>query len=279
MTYCNMIHDDQVRYFAASDGVKLAYRIDDFTDPWRDADTVILKHAAMGSMNRMYAWVTTLARHFRVVRLDMRGHGRSEIPGPDGLSLDRLSQDVVELMDEIGVERAHVAGSSAGGIIAMWTAIARPERMKTLAAYATIPGLKMSAGHTDYQGWIRAMRTEGVEAFLRRTASDRFDLDMVEPGFLDWFVTEAARNNVEMLVRMVTLMSSTDFSERIDEIRCPSLMVVPGGDPNQSPEEYDVLKRIPDCDFRVYEGLPHNITDAAPERCARDLKEFLLARA
>ncbi len=267
-----------VRTFKTSDGLSIAYRIDDFTDPWLNADTLILKHAAMGSMKRMYAWVPTLARHFRVVRMDMRGHGRTAIPPADGLTLDRLSQDVVELMDEVGVERAHVAGSSAGGIIAMWTAVSRPARVKTLAAYATIPGLKMSAGHTDYQGWIRAMRSEGVEGFLRRTAADRFDLDAVDPGFLDWFIGEAARNDVEMLVRMVTLMSSTDFSERMADISCPSLMVVPGGDPNQSADEYDVLKQIPDCTFKVYDGLPHNITDAVPERCAADLRDFLLAK-
>ncbi|MBZ8132398.1 alpha/beta fold hydrolase [Afifella sp. IM 167] len=262
--------------FTASDGVELAYRIDDFTDPWRPADTLILMHAAMGSMNRMYAWVPTLARHFRLVRLDLRGHGNSQIPPEGGLTVDRMAQDVVELMDEVGADRAHVAGSSAGGIVAMWTAVTRPERVATLTSYASIPGLKMSAGHTDYQHWIDSMRSEGVEAFLRRTAADRFDLDQVEPGFVDWFVKEAARNDVEMLVRIVTLMSGTDFSDRIGEISCPSLMVVPGGDPNQSADEYDVLKQIPDCTFKVYDGLPHNITDAVPERCAADLRDFLL---
>jgi len=266
------------RTFKTSDGLSIAYRIDDFTDPWRKADTLILKHAAMGSMKRMYAWVPTLARHFRVVRMDMRGHGATEIPPPDGLTLDRLSQDVVELMDEVGAERAHLAGSSAGGIIAMWTAVSRPERVKTLAAYATIPGLKISAGHTDYQHWIQSMRRGGVAAFLRRTAADRFDLSAVEPGFLDWFIGEAAKNDVGMLVRMVTLMSGTDFSDRLGDISCPSLMVVPGGDPNQSADEYDVLKRIPDCTFKVYDGLPHNITDAVPDRCAADLRDFLLAK-
>ncbi len=265
--------------FQTSDGLTLVYQIDDFTDPWRQSDTLILKHAAMGSMKRMYAWVPILARHMRVVRMDMRGHGATQIPPADGLTLDRLSQDVVELMDEVGVEKAHVAGSSAGGIIAMWTAVSRPERVKTLAAYATIPGLKMSAGHTDYQAWIDGMRNEGVAAFLTRTAATRFDVDALEPGFLDWFVGEAAKNDVEMLVRMVTLMSGTDFQERMGDIKCPSLMIVPGGDPNQNADEYDVLKTIPDCTFKVYDGLPHNITDAVPERCATDLRDFVLSHS
>jgi 3-oxoadipate enol-lactonase len=53
--------------------------------------------------------------------------------------------------------------------------------------------------------------------------------------------------------------------------------VVPGGDPIHTVDEYRVLEQlIPDCEFVVYEGLPHNITDAVPDRCAQDLKRFLL---
>ena len=89
--------------FTASDGVRLAYYIDDFTDPWQQAPTLLLLHAAMGSARRYYAWVPALARHYRVVRMDLRGHGGSEIPPADrALTLDRLVADVAELMDHLG---------------------------------------------------------------------------------------------------------------------------------------------------------------------------------
>ena len=61
-----------MRHFVTSDGLRLKYVIDDFTDPWRAAtETVLLVHAAMGSSRRFYAWVPHLARHFRVVRIDL----------------------------------------------------------------------------------------------------------------------------------------------------------------------------------------------------------------
>ena len=66
--------------FTASDGIRLAYYIDDYTDPWRQADTLLLLHAAVGHAKRFYAWVPALCRHYRVVRLDLRGHGESEVP-------------------------------------------------------------------------------------------------------------------------------------------------------------------------------------------------------
>src|SRR5439155_18511829 len=77
-------------HFTTSDCVRLAYVIDDFTDPWRRPDTLVLLHAAMGSSRRLYAWVPRLARDFRVVRLDLRGHAPSEVPAaPLPLTLAR----------------------------------------------------------------------------------------------------------------------------------------------------------------------------------------------
>ena len=265
-----------MQHFKASDGLTLAYQIDDFTDPWRDADTLILLHAAMGSTRRLYAWVPTLCRDYRVVRLDLRGHGQSEIPGEGQLSLERLTQDVFDLMDELDIEQAHIAGSSAGGIIAMHATLKAPTRIKSLGAFAAIPGLKMSAGHTDYNAWISAIRDVGVREFLSRTISDRFNVEDVEPGFVDWFLDEAAKNNPELLARFVTLMSGVDFADRIGEIQCPTLMVVPGGDPNQSMEEYEFCRdSIAGSELVVYDGKRHNITDSDPERCAEDLLRFL----
>jgi len=260
-----------------SDGLELRYVVDDFTDPWHAADTLILLHAAMGSSRRLYAWVPHLCRHVRVVRPDLRGHGKSGIPAEGQLTLDRLRDDILELMDHLNLERAHIAGSSAGGIIAMYTAVTHADCVASLAAFAAIPGLKMSAGHTDYGAWMTGIRTEGVHSFLKRTIGTRFDLDQVDPGFVDWFLDEAARNDPELLCRFVGLMSSTDFSDRVGEIKCPTLAVVPGGDPNQSMDEYAVLRdNIRNCKFVVYPGMPHNITDAVPDRCAQELRDFLL---
>ena len=52
-------------HWTASDGTRLFYRVDDFTDPWADASTVVLLHQGMGSSLRLFGWVPHLARHFR----------------------------------------------------------------------------------------------------------------------------------------------------------------------------------------------------------------------
>src|SRR5512143_225671 len=109
----------------ASDGTRLAYVVDDWTDPWSEPETLVLLHAAMGSSRRLYAWVPHLARDLRVVRMDLRGHGGSEVPSASvPLTLERLARDVIDLLDQLGVDRVHLAGSSAGAIISMQVAIA-----------------------------------------------------------------------------------------------------------------------------------------------------------
>ncbi len=57
-----------MNHFTASDGLKLAFAIDDHTDPWKKADKLILLHAVLGSSRRCYRWAPVLSRHFRVVR-------------------------------------------------------------------------------------------------------------------------------------------------------------------------------------------------------------------
>ena len=262
--------------FTTSDGLGISYVVDDYTDPWRQSDTLVMLHAAMGSARRFYAWVPHLARDFRVVRLELRGHGESEIPGPDQLTFPQLTKDVIELLDHLNVKQAHLMGSSAGAFVSQSVAANYPERILTLACFAATPGMKR--GTTDYASWVTRIGAKGVAAFLRETIADRIDVKTVEPGFVDWFIAESARAPVEVLARVVPLMASMDLAPELPKIQCPTLVVVPGGDPIHDVEEYRVLERlIQNCEFIVYEGMPHNITDTVPDRCAQELKRFLLA--
>jgi pimeloyl-ACP methyl ester carboxylesterase len=267
---------DSSSQFLTSDGIAIRYAVSDYTPPWRKSDTIVLLHAAMGTMNRFRQWVPHLVGRYRVVRWDMRGHGSSDIPAEGAeLSIDRLSRDFVELLDHLGVERAHVVGSSTGGIIGMRAAVDHPERFLTLASYAAIPGLAPSTNHNNYDDWTAGLVKEGVSAFLRRTARQRFHLDQVEPGFVDWFIAESARNDPAFLARFVRMMTGFDFGARLEEIRFPCLFVVPSNDPVHSMENYQILRTVPDHRFVVFENMPHNITDAVPDRCAAELVRFL----
>ncbi|HEX2825906.1 MAG TPA: alpha/beta hydrolase [Burkholderiales bacterium] len=264
----------EMHHLTASDGLKLAYGIDDFSDPWKPQETLILIHAAMGSSRRLYKWIPTLSRHFRVVRPDMRGHGATGIPGPDQLTVERLAKDVVELADHLKVKKFHLAGSSAGAIVAIQTTLDFPERVLTLTNFASTPGLKRS--NIDMDKWVRHIRAKGIKGMLEETIEERFP-NVADKGFLRWFIDESAKTNADLFCRFGPMMKEVDQTDRLHEIKCPMLNVVPGHDPLGSLEQYSVYARlVPQSELVVYEGLPHNITDSVPERCAEDLLKFLL---
>jgi 3-oxoadipate enol-lactonase len=262
------------RNFTTSDGLSLAYDIDDFTDPWTQPATLLMLHAAMGSARRYFAWVPHLARDWRVVRLDLRGHGSSPVP-PAGaaLSLDRLVADVAELLDHLGVASAHIVGNSAGGYLGQQLAMTRPERVRSLALFGSTPGLKNSQAPS----WIPQIEAKGLRGFLAETIRDRLPED-ADPGLVSWFLDEAGRNDPAYIAKFVALMASYDWSDEVTRIRCPTLVVIPGAETVGSIANYEPFRRLGDVEFRVYDGLPHNICDAVPDRCAGDVRDFLRRR-
>ena len=258
--------------FKASDGIELAYYIDDYTDPWKSPQPLLLLHAAMGHAARFYAWVPKLARHYRVMRLDLRGHGASQVPAETpALSMDRLVADVAELLDHLGCPSVHIVGNSAGGYVAQNLAMTSPERVRSLALFGSTPGLK----HSQAATWLPRVAKDGLRRFLADTISDRFPAGAPE-GLVTWFLDEAAKNDAAYIGRFIGLMTTLDWSAELGRIKCPTLIVMPGGETVGSLRNYDVmLEKIEHVQGITYEGLPHNICDSVPDRCVEDVMAFL----
>jgi 3-oxoadipate enol-lactonase len=101
-----------------------------------DAPVVVLSNSLGATRGMWDLQVPALAERYRVVTYDTRGHGQSPAPaGP--YTADDLVDDLVALLDEIGAERAHVAGLSLGGMTAMRLAVREPQRVDRLALLCT----------------------------------------------------------------------------------------------------------------------------------------------
>lgn len=262
----------QSRQWQASDGTSLHYCLDDFTDPWKKSECVILLHPGMGSARRLYAWVPYLARDYRVVRPDIRGHGKSE-PGLDKpLTTERLGRDLVELLDHLKCERAHVVGASAGAMIAMHAALRFPERFVSLAFFAATAGI-----HPDRPkkgDWLARVARGGVRQFLTETLRDR--IGNADPARDQWFLDTAEGVTPEFLGRFVPLMTSEYFPEKLAAIECPTLMVVPDPDPMVEMLEYELMRKyLRNCRYVAINGPGHSMVGEIPDRCALEVQRFL----
>src|SRR5687767_5044944 len=99
-------------FFTTGDGVRIAYRIDGSADR-----PVLMLANSIGTTLHMWdGQVPALSERYRVVRYDMRGHGASGVPA-GAYSLDRLGRDVLELLDELQLPKAHFLGLSLGGFV------------------------------------------------------------------------------------------------------------------------------------------------------------------
>lgn len=258
--------------FTTSDGLRLAYHVDDFTDPWRQPETLLLLHAAMGNSRRWFQWVPRLARRYRVVRLDLRGHGDSDIPEPsDPFSLSLLVCDALELLNLVGAERAHVVGNSAGGYVSQQLAIRHPDRVTTLALFGSTPGLKQSHAPS----WIPRIQEVGLKTFLADTIEERFD-STADPELVKWFIEQAGSNDPAFIARFVLHMTTHDFMEDVSRIKAPTLIVAAGKEKIGHASAYrEMNERIEGSELLYYDTSAHNICDGYATRCVDDLMSFL----
>ena len=93
-------------------------------------------HHGMAKNHKMwFGWVPIIARHYRVIRLDMRGMGQSSVPEPGyPWSVDNFANDLSEFVDKLGLERFHLIGETVGGSISMRYATMRQESLLSLTA-------------------------------------------------------------------------------------------------------------------------------------------------
>jgi 3-oxoadipate enol-lactonase len=101
-----------------------------------DAPVVVLSNSLGATRGMWDPQVPALAERYRVLAYDARGHG--ETPAPPGpYTLDDLVDDVAALLDEVGAERAHLAGVSLGGMVALRMAVRAPQRVDRLVVLCT----------------------------------------------------------------------------------------------------------------------------------------------
>ena len=140
--------------FAAINGLKLYYeRHGDSGDP------LVFVHGYTGDVSDWRLQVEEFAGDFRVLIMDLRGHGRSEAPSDHlayGVSL--MTQDVEALVEAVGFERYHLVGHSMGGAMAQEIALKTPENLLSLTLEDT--ALKFNLQPEDPSFQFRAQRLQ-----------------------------------------------------------------------------------------------------------------------
>jgi pimeloyl-ACP methyl ester carboxylesterase len=221
--------------------------------------------------------VDGLAARYCVIRFDNRGIGESDKP-PGPYSARELADDALRVLDEHGVERAHVVGASLGGMVAQELALAAPARVDRLVLACTTAGGERAAPFPPrFLTLLAEAQTLEPAVALRRLVENS-----LAPGAPAELVERIYRRRLEHppdpagWQAQATAGTTYDGYDRIAGISAPTLVVHGTEDNVVATENADILASlIPNARVELFPGCGHLFFWEQPERFVQVVSEFL----
>jgi 3-oxoadipate enol-lactonase len=205
---------------ARTNGIDTHYTIAG-NGPW-----FVLSHSLACDVTMWDPQMESLTQHYKVLRYDTRGHGKSSAPqGP--YSLDMLADDLKALLDAVGASQVHFAGLSMGGMIGQTFALKYPGVLKTLVL-ADTTSQYAPEGAAMWEQRIKLVGEKGMNAILDGTLERWFT-----PGFRQR-EPEAVKKITAVILNTPTAgyagcgqaISKINTTARLKDIKCPTMIVV-----------------------------------------------------
>ena len=211
-----------------------------YLDGPADGPPIVLINS-LGANWRMWdAQTALLSQTRRVIRYDARGHGGSASGAAAELTLDRLGQDLIALLDHLAIPRADLCGLSLGGITALWLAIHQPQRVRR-AIFANTAA-RIGSVET-WQTRIEQVRQGGMAA-VRDAALGRFfspAFRAAQPAVAAVFSATLTACDPQGYIACCAALRDADLRPEIAAIRCPALVIGAALDQSTPPAQAEEL--------------------------------------
>ena len=185
---------------------------------------VLILSNSLGTDHGMWEpQVATLAKHFRLVRYDRRGHGRSAVTAPP-YSMAQLGGDVLAIMDGLNIEKANWCGLSMGGMVGQWLGANAPERFNRLILCNT------SCFYADKDAWndrITTVKKDGVAPLAAAVAGRWFTQGFIarEPAQVARLRKMVEETSVDGYLGCCAAIRDMDHREMLRKISAPTLII------------------------------------------------------
>ncbi len=264
--------------FVSRGSHRLHYEVIDIAAPWHDRPPTILFHHGIGADSGIWTdWVHALADRYRLVRFDMRGFGRSDVPAADfAWSMRLLVDDVLSVADAVEAPSFHFVGESMGGTIGLRAALDHPGRF----ASVTLSNAAHFGGSIQkVEIWRRLIDERGMQGW-----SDQFMLDRFHDGALAadrhaWFARQQAAGSRNSVLNAVALLVGADLRPELGALRPPVLLLHPDDSPFIPVSVVrDLHARLRDAELQVFAHARHGLPFSHGRECAAALRGFLERR-
>jgi len=229
---------------------------------------------SLGSDLRIWdSMVPRLAKQFRLIRYDTRGHGLSEAPPPP-YSIGDLARDIVGLLDALEIKEAVVCGLSVGGLIAQQLAIAYPDRVRALVLCDT--GARIGT-FTSWEERIATVRAHGLGALaapsMERWFSENFRRRQGDE--VRGYASMLLRTSVEGYVGTCYALRDADLKTKVNMIRKPTLVLCGDQDIATPPElARELAGSIPGARLSILEQAAHLLCVEQPGAMTKQIMQF-----
>ena len=207
---------------------------------------VLLLSCSLGTTLALWEpQLRALGARFRVLRYDHPGHGGTPVPeGPQ--SLDDWGRGVLDLLDELGLQRVACAGLSLGGLVGMWLGSRAPERLTRLALCCTAARFPPPARWDERAAIVRSDGVEGVaEAVLERWFTP--GLRASSPELVEHYRRMLLSIPAEGYARGCDVVRDADLRGHLGSIPVPTLVLAGSDDPAVTPHDVgELVDGIPD---------------------------------
>ena len=221
-----------------------------------------------------------LAERFDVVLFDNRGIGESDAP-PGPYTAGEMADDAIQVLDEAGVDRAHVVGTSLGGMVAQELALGYPDRVDRLVLACTTPGGPKA--HPMPQQTLTLMaeaaKLEPAVALRRFVENALAPATVAEhPGLVDRIMAHRLETAQQPAAWAAQAAAGATFDAygRLGALAAPALVQHGDEDVVVDPRNADLLvELLPDARLERFPGTGHLFFWEAPERFVSSVSAFL----
>ncbi len=258
-------------YSVTRDDTTLYARLDGIDDP--TAPTIVFSNALGTGLDLWDGVFAHLADGLRLIRYDMRGHGRSDTPA-GRYSMGQLVSDAAAVCDAMEVRDAIFVGISVGGMVAQGLAVKRPDLIRALVLSNTAAKI----GNPDiWQTRIDTVRASGVPALVDDVMGRWFGRDFHRTGGIETWRKAVSGCDPAGYAGVCAAISGTDFYTPTSGIRIPTLGIA-GSEDGSTPADLvrETVDLIPGSQFKVMRRCGHLPCVEAPQAYAEVLNNFII---
>lgn len=241
-----------------------------------DGEPLIFIHG-LGITHNMWIWqVEELRKDFRVIVYDLPGHGGTENKLPEKDIYRGLADDLKELMDHLGLEKATLCGLSLGGRVALAMAIHYPERVKKLIISSTFDTIRgVGERFTTWLG-TRMLKNMTLERIVETSAKSFFPTVELQKA-KEIYSREAQKVKKDALLHLSYAATEVDYSSGLTLIKVPTLVFVGEKEKGMVKIAQRMAKAIPRARLDVIAGVGHIWNMEQPVLFNEKVRDFLKA--